>query len=135
MDRIASERRSWLMSRVRSKDTGPELAVRKLVYGLGYRYRLHVAELPGRPDLVFSRRRKAIFVHGCFWHRHVGCDLATMPKSRVAFWEEKFNANIRRDKRQIAALRRLGWSVLVIWQCELDAEMRLARKIKRFIEH
>ena len=97
--------RSALMSRVKAKDTKPELRVRRSAHGLGYRYRLHRRDLPGSPDLVFPGRRKALFVHGCFWHRHQGCRKTTMPKTRAKFWQRKFDDNVRRDERVIAALR------------------------------
>ena len=103
----------------RGKDTAPELAVRRIAHGMGLRFRLHRRNMPGRPDLVFPRHRLAVFVHGCLWHQHQGCRFAHIPKSRVAFWKEKFAANVARDKRNIAALRGLGWRVLVIWECQV----------------
>lgn len=122
------------MGRVRSKNSRPELAVRKLVFGMGYRYRLHAGELPGRPDLVFRPRRKVIFVHGCFWHRHSGCALARMPKSRVEFWGPKLEGNRKRDDRNKRALACGGWKVLTIWECELDKAERLKKVIRRFLD-
>src|SRR5690606_24950543 len=109
------------MSRIRGRDTSPEVVVRRLLTSLGYRYRIHVHALPGRPDIVFSRRRKVIFVHGCFWHRHADsrCRLARLPKSRLEFWVPKLEANKARDSRTIARLRRSGWRVLVVWECQL----------------
>ena len=133
MDRLSQERRSWLMARVRSTDTSPELLVRKLVWGLGYRYRLHVSKLPGRPDIVVSRWRKIIEVRGCFWHRH-GCKLSTMPKTRVRFWHEKFLRNVERDKKNLRSLRRDGWSVLVVWQCSLKDIEKAKNRIHEFLE-
>ena len=118
VDRLSPERRSRLMSRVRGKDTTPELVVRRLAHGLGYRFRLHKKTLPGKPDLVFPRLRVAIFVHGCFWHRHRGCPKATMPKSRVEYWAEKFERNVERDARVVRALEEAGWTVHTIWECE-----------------
>src|SRR4051812_5907882 len=100
------------MSKVRSGDTKPEMVVRRLLHGEGYRYRLHDRRLPGSPDIVFASRRKAIFVHGCFWHRHPGCRRATTPKTRTSFWEAKFAANVARDQRQLQSLDKLGWNVL-----------------------
>ncbi len=123
------------MSRVRSKDTKPEMFVRRLVHGMGYRYRLHRGDLPGCPDLVFPSRRAVIFVHGCFWHRHRGCPHARLPKSRVAFWEAKLEGNRRRDEENIERLRALGWRVLVIWECELSDLDGTTEKIKGFLEH
>ena len=117
-DIVDSKRRSELMANIRGRDTAPELAVRRIAHRMGLRFRLHRNDLPGRPDLVFPKHRLAVFVHGCFWHRHEGCRHASTPKSRVAFWTEKFAANVVRDARQEAALRALGWRVLVIWQCE-----------------
>jgi len=122
------------MARVRSTNTRPELAVRKLVFGLGYRYRLHARELPGCPDLVFRPRRKVIFVHGCFWHRHASCALARMPKSRLEFWRPKLEGNRKRDDRNKKALAREGWKVLTIWECELNNADRLKKIIRRFLD-
>lgn len=123
------------MSRVRGKDTSPELTVRRLVHALGYRFRLHRRDLPGSPDLVFPSRRKVIFVHGCFWHRHPdpGCKLARMPKSRQEFWEPKLEGNRARDLRNEAALRGLGWDVLTIWECELRDRASLENKVGTFL--
>lgn len=134
MDTVSSLRRSEIMARVRSRDTRPELVVRKLAYGLGYRYRLHARELPGRPDLVFRPRRKVVFVHGCFWHGHPGCSLARVPKSRTAFWEAKFETNKARDARVGKALRAIGYSVLTIWECEVADHAKVERKLKRFLD-
>ena len=125
--------RSELMRRVRGKDTTPELAVRRVAHALGYRFRLHRRDLPGTPDLVFPRLRRAIFVHGCFWHRHEGCARTTMPKTRAAYWREKFEQNIRRDRRNLAALGRLGWEVLVVWECQTLERAELAARISRFL--
>jgi DNA mismatch endonuclease (patch repair protein) len=116
VDRLTSQARSQLMARVRSKDTTPELLVRRLLHRLGYRYVLHDKRLPGRPDLVFPSRKKVILVHGCFWHGH-SCKLGTIPKTNSEFWREKFAANEARDQRQAAALRRAGWQVMVVWEC------------------
>lgn len=132
MDRVSSEKRSLIMSAVRSKNTSPELAVRRLVYGLGYRYRLHSKSLPGCPDLVFSGRRKVILVHGCFWHRHPKCRYATTPKSRVDFWMAKFERNVARDRRVCRELKKMGWAVMVVWQCELKDLQQLSQRIEAF---
>ena len=128
-----SPARSALMARVRGKDTKPEIVVRSIVHRLGYRFRLHRAGLPGRPDLVFAGRRKAIFVHGCFWHRHPGCRGTTTPKTRASYWQEKFRQNIERDRRAIEALEEAGWSVMVVWECETRDSKTLARRLKQFL--
>lgn len=117
-DRLSPSERSRLMARVRSKNTAPELAVRKISHGLGYRFRLHRADLPGRPDIVFPRHRLVVFVHGCFWHRHPNCSRATTPATNTAKWQEKFERNVLRDSRSASELATLGWDVLVIWECE-----------------
>lgn len=119
VDRLTPERRSWLMSRVRSRDTSPEMHVRKAAHALGLRFRLHRKDLPGSPDLVFPRYRTAIFVHGCFWHRHPDCRKASMPKTKADFWQAKFDTNVERDARAVEALERLGWRVTTIWECEV----------------
>lgn len=121
------------MAAVHSKNTKPEMVVRKLVFGMGYRYRLHSAKLPGKPDMVFPGKCKVIFVHGCFWHRHKGCRYATSPKTRVDFWEGKFAANVARDKRTERELKKLGWSVLTVWQCQLKEPERLAKRLDDFL--
>ena len=123
------------MSRVRSKDTKPEMRVRRLVHGLGYRYRLHVRELPGTPDLVFPSRRAVIFVHGCFWHRHENCALARLPKSRLDFWRKKLESNTTRDAAQQERLRELGWRVLVVWECQLGDTTKLTDTIRHFLDN
>ena len=125
--------RSALMAKVRGRNTGPEMTVRRLLFANGYRYRLHAGDLPGRPDIVFRRRRKAIFVHGCFWHRHAGCARATTPKVRRAFWLEKFDRNRERDARNESALRAEGWSVLTVWECETADRDALAARLIEFI--
>jgi DNA mismatch endonuclease, patch repair protein len=123
------------MARVRGKNTGPELAVRRLIHGMGYRFRLHRKDLPGKPDLVFSGRRKVIFVHGCFWHRHPdpACKLARLPKSRQDFWRAKLDNNRERDLRQEVALRADGWGVLTIWECQLRDKASLTNEIRTFL--
>ena len=118
MDHITPERRSWLMSQVKSKDSAAEMRVRRIAHSMGLRYRLHRCDLPGTPDLVFSTRRVVLFVHGCFWHRHPGCKKATMPKSRVGFWRSKFERNVARDRKAVRELQALGWTVEIIWECE-----------------
>ena len=134
MDTLEPLQRSARMALVRDKNTKPELLVRSLVHGLGYRYRLHRRDLPGTPDLVFSSREKVIFVHGCFWHRHEGCALARLPKSRLEFWGPKLEGNAVRDKRNRSALRRLGWRVMTIWECQLHNRPQLVSRIRRFLD-
>jgi len=134
MDTLTPAERSARMALVRAKDTKPELLVRSLVHGMGYRYRLHRRDLPGTPDLVFPGRSKVIFIHGCFWHRHARCALARLPKSRVDFWLPKLTANAKRDARNMRALRQRGWSVLTIWECQLSDVAKLANRIRRFLD-
>lgn len=120
VDRLSVERRSWLMSRVRSRDTSPELRVRRIAHGMGLRFRLHRRDLPGRPDLVFPKYKTVVFVHGCFWHRHPLCPKASTPKTKIEFWEEKFRRNQQRDRDNITRLVSGGWSVGIIWECETN---------------
>lgn len=121
------------MSRIKGKDTKPELIVRSLLHSMGYRYRLHQKNLPGKPDLVFKKFRTVIFVHGCFWHRHKGCKFAYDPKSRQEFWQRKFTGNEVRDKKNRSALEKLGWKVWVIWECEVNNIEKLKRKVSAFL--
>ncbi|MFN3715961.1 MAG: very short patch repair endonuclease [Thiobacillus sp.] len=123
------------MSRVRSKNTTPELAVRRLVFGMGFRYRLHDGRLPGKPDLVFPSRRKVLFVSGCFGHGHKGCRYARVPKTRADFWREKIQKNKARDRANIILLQRNGWKVLTVWQCELKSIEALTKKLYEFLEN
>lgn len=134
-DTLSPAARSERMSRVRGKDTKPEMLVRRLVHGLGYRYRLHGRKLPGAPDLVFPTRRKAIQVHGCFWHRHPDpeCRLARLPKSRQEFWMEKLDGNRARDERNAAAIRALGWEQLELWECQLRDRGEVERRVIEFL--
>ena len=118
VDTISEERRSWNMSRIRSKNTKPELVVRSLLHGMGFRFRLHVKDLPGKPDIVLPKYKTVIFVHGCFWHRHQGCKEATTPKTRTDWWLEKLHRNVARDQEAIAALSSHGIKVVVVWECE-----------------
>ncbi len=133
MDILTLEQRSSLMSRIRGKDTGPEIKVRRLVHALGFRFRLHRHDLPGSPDLVFPSHRKVIFVHGCYWHRHQGCQYAYSPKSNVTFWQSKFKANVARDQCVITMLEALGWKVLVIWECETRIAEVLRTRLIAFL--
>ena len=133
MDTLSPKERSERMARVRSKDTEPEMAVRRLVHGMGYRYRLHGRRLPGRPDMVFASRKKVIFVHGCFWHRHADCRLARLPKSKLDFWLPKLERNRERDREVQEELRRRDWAVLVVWECEVSDLESLALRIDMFL--
>ena len=134
MDTVSSKRRSEIMSRVRSKNTKPEMTVRSLVHSLGYRYRLHGKDLPGKPDMVFRSRKKVIFIHGCFWHRHRGCQKTSTPKSRVDFWTAKFEGNKARDAKIKRKLTRMGWQYLVIWECQVKDKEKLEKRITNFLE-
>ncbi len=127
------ETRSRIMRAVKGKDTAPELAVRRLVYAMGYRYRLHRKDLPGKPDLVFSRLRKVVFVHGCFWHGHDCIRGARMPKANQAYWQSKIRRNSLRDANHIAALQSQRWRVKVIWECELKDMGRVRDRLGRFL--
>jgi len=120
------------MARIRAKNTKPELAVRRLVHAMGYRFRLHARNLPGSPDIVFPARRKVLFVHGCFWHSHEGCPRAFVPKSSAKFWRRKLTNNKTRDARNLEALHAEGWDARVVWECEL-ADPKLAAGLKRFL--
>jgi DNA mismatch endonuclease, patch repair protein len=133
MDIISKERRSWNMSRIRSKDTNPEKLVRSALRRLRYRFRTYPLKLPGKPDIVVARRRLLIFVHGCFWHRHRACKFAYTPKSRVSFWQKKFCQNVERDRTRAKELKKLGWRVSVIWECETKDLARLERKIRSIL--
>jgi len=133
VDRLTPERRSWLMSRVRGTNTTPEMRVRKAAHALGLRFRLHRKDLPGKPDLVFPKHHLALFVHGCFWHRHADCPKASMPKSREDYWKEKFDANVVRDARVETELRRLGWRVATIWECETRIDADIAERIRELL--
>jgi DNA mismatch endonuclease (patch repair protein) len=132
-DTRSPEQRRRIMQSVKTRDTGPELAVRRVLSGLGYRYRLNSKKLPGRPDIVLPGRRKAIFVHGCFWHSH-GCAKGQASKSRLEYWGPKLAANRERDAAQLRALQALGWSVLTVWQCETRDEDALRARLKRFLD-
>lgn len=131
VDFLSPDGRSKRMSRIRGKDTKPELALRKVLHGLGFRYRLNVPNLPGKPDIVFPRYKTVVFVHGCFWHRHPGCKIATTPKSNTEFWIQKFEKNKERDARARKALEESGWRVLVVWECEVDSMKKALETGKR----
>lgn len=130
-DHLTRTKRSWNMSRIRSKNTAPEINVRRALHRRGYRYALHGAKLPGKPDLVLRRFRIVIFVHGCFWHRHRGCLQCTTPKSNTDYWIPKLDGNALRDARHRKALRQQSWKVIVIWACEANSPKRLARRLNR----
>jgi DNA mismatch endonuclease (patch repair protein) len=134
-DTLAPMERSRRMALIRSKDTKPEMRVRSLIHGLGYRYRLHDKTLPGTPDLVFPSKRRIIMIHGCFWHRHgsKSCRLARLPKSRLEFWESKLEQNRKRDLRTTQKLVSMGWSVLTLWECQLTDLQKLADRITSFL--
>ncbi len=133
-DKLSPAERSHLMSRVRNRDTGPERALRRLLTDLGYRYRLQYDRIPGRADIALPGRRKAIWVHGCFWHRHPGCRRATLPQSRREFWIPKLEGNRRRDLAVQEAARSLGWDTLVVWECELRDPDGLTERLRVFVE-
>lgn len=134
MDTLSPEERSRRMSRVKSKNSKPELLVRKLVHSMGYRYRLHESRLPGKPDLVFWGKQKIILVHGCFWHRHGRCPLTRWPKSKLDFWKPKLESNKKRDKRNISKLKSMHWDVLIIWECEIPNRENLVERLKTFLD-
>lgn len=129
MDRVSKEKRRWTMSRVKGQDTKPEKVVRSILHRLGFRFRLHVANLPGKPDIVLPKYRTVIFVHGCFWHRHTGCKRATTPASNTEYWKKKFLKNIERDFKNKVSLESLGWKVLIVWECELQDMPKLIRHL------
>jgi len=131
-NRTQAQRRATMQA-VRGSDTQPEWIVRRLLHGLGYRYRLHVKNLPGKPDIAFSKRKKAIFVHGCFWHAH-GCGIGQPPKSKLDYWLPKLEQNRQRDARKAKELCDMGWKTLMIWQCELEDIRALKKKLKSFLE-
>lgn len=132
-DVFSKEKRSWVMGRVKGRDTKPELLVRSVVHRMGYRFRLHRRELPGCPDIVLPRHSKVIFVHGCFWHGHKRCHRSRRPATHELFWNRKLDANVRRDERSQRLLRRTGWKLLVVWECETRDETALSRKLTGFL--
>lgn len=133
MDFFTKEQRSKCMSHIKAKDTNPELVVRRTAHAMGYRFRLHRRDLPGTPDLVFPSRQKVIFVHGCFWHRHKGCRLASEPKSRREYWLPKFERTLQRDCEALASLRNQGWQCLVVWECETQNQEMLSKRLLSFL--
>ncbi len=135
VDQLSPDGRSALMGRIKGKDTQPEQIVRRLTYRLGYRFRLHRRDLPGCPDLVFSGRRKVIFVHGCFWHRHSGCSRTHNPKSNQIYWRPKLARNVQRDQAARKALKTVGWEVLIVWECETAHLEPLEKRLRQFLEN
>ncbi|MBN1518271.1 DNA mismatch endonuclease Vsr [Candidatus Sumerlaeota bacterium] len=135
MDKISPKRRSENMRQIRSKDTKPEMVVRRLIFSMGFRYRLHRKNLPGKPDLVFAGKKKVIFVHGCFWHQHhlKTCLDSRMPKSNQEYWKPKLMRNVERDKANRKALKKIGWSVLVVWECEIKKCDKLRARLYSFL--
>ena len=127
MDNFSREKRSRIMSSIKSKDTKPEKIVRSLLHKMGYRFRLHRKELPGKPDIVLPRFRKVIFVHGCFWHGHLNCKRSKRPTSNQSFWQKKLDQNIARDKQAVSELKKLGWNILVIWSCQVNDSEQLKK--------
>ncbi|WP_129127079.1 very short patch repair endonuclease [Geomonas oryzae] len=132
-DVFNKEKRSWIMSRIRGGNTKPEITVRKLLHGMGFRFRLHVKTLPGKPDIVLPRYRKVILVHGCFWHGHQDCPRSKRPATNAEFWNDKITANMERDRRNKSALEDAGWQVLELWTCELKDTERLSERLKCFL--
>ena len=138
MDHLTPERRSWNMSRIRNKNTKPEILVRSLLHRMGYRFTVNATnnrKLPGKPDIVLPKYKAVIFVHGCFWHRHKGCKETTTPKSRTEWWQAKFDGNVARDRKNQRLLRKDGWKVIVAWECETKKEDTLNKVAKRFSNH
>lgn len=134
MDVFNEEKRSWIMSRVKNKDTKPEIIVRSIIHRLGYRFRKNNLNLPGRPDIVLTRHRKVIFVHGCFWHGHGQCKRASRPATNKMFWDKKLDANIVRDKHNNKVLKSLGWKTLTVWECQIKNQDKLLAKLENFLK-
>ena len=133
MDRLTPEERSRNMAKIRGKNTKPELLVRSMLHRAGYRFSLHRKDLPGTPDIVLRKYRTVIFVHGCFWHRHKNCKIASMPKSNVEFWQAKFDRNVHNDKKHKRELKKLGWHVLTVWECQLKKPDKVLAKLERLL--
>lgn len=132
VDNVSKDKRSKIMSSIRSMDTKPELAVRKILTKLGYRYRLHRKDLPGTPDIVFFGRKKVIFVNGCFWHAHKNCKISHIPENE--FWKKKILTNVQRDQKNLYKLKELGWSYLVLWECEIADIKKTTERIQKFLQ-
>jgi DNA mismatch endonuclease (patch repair protein) len=133
VDIFSREKRSQIMASIHGRDTTPERLVRSMAHGLGFHFRLHVRTLPGSPDIVFPKHHKIVFVNGCFWHNHRGCRRSKLPASNVAFWRKKLSDNAKRDRRNLSSLHRLGWDVLVLWECELQKPPGLPMRLKEFL--
>jgi DNA mismatch endonuclease (patch repair protein) len=133
-DKLTAEHRSWNMSRIRGKNTNPEKEVRSILHRMGYRFRLHRKDLPGRPDIVMPKFRTVIFVHGCFWHLHTGCNQGRIPATRREFWENKLSGNAKRDKQHQRVLRQLGWHVITVWECDVERSgEKVAHRLSRLL--
>jgi DNA mismatch endonuclease, patch repair protein len=133
-DTLSKDKRSLLMSHVRHKDTKPECIVRSALHKAGFRFRLHNKSLPGTPDIILPKYRTVIFVHGCFWHRHPNCKMATMPKQNADFWKQKFEHNIQRDKQKAHDLEALGWHVVTVWECETKRIEELSNRLAALLK-
>ena len=133
MDNLTTEQRKLCMSRIRSKNTKPEIAVRKILTKLGFRYRLHNSKLPGKPDIVISKARKIIFINGCFWHQHKNCAKQAMPKVNREYWRPKLQRNVEKQEQDIKSLRKLGWKVYKIWECQTKNEQKLTQKLLKIL--
>lgn len=131
MDTFSRKQRSECMSKIRHKDTRPELVARKALTELGYRYRLHRKDLPGSPDIVMPRLKKIIFINGCFWHQHKGCKRSSMPKSNKDYWKPKLEKNIERQKKDVRLLKKDGWSIIVLWECETNNKDKMMKKLEK----
>lgn len=132
-DVFSREKRSWIMGRVKGRDTKPEILVRSMIHRMGFRFRLHRKDLPGKPDIVLPKYKKAVFIHGCFWHGHKGCPRAARPTSNVDFWNRKIDGNIRRDATAQKDLRAMGWKFLVVWQCQIRDLDALQKRLEGFL--
>lgn len=135
-DKLSKEQRSWNMSRIRGKDTGIEVAVRKQLFSLGYRYRKNDKKLPGKPDIVFPKYKTVVFIHGCFWHMHSDCKIARIPKSNTNFWIEKLNRNVEKDQKNTSLLKEMGWNVITVWECEIIKDLpAVTQRIVNSLNH
>ena len=134
VDIYSKQKRSDIMRGVRSSNTEPEIRIRKLLHSLGYRFRLYRSDLPGKPDIVLSKYKSVIFIHGCFWHHHNGCKKSVLPKSNRKFWKDKIFDNVKRDNRLKSELENLGWKVLVLWECEVNQHILIKSRIKEFLK-
>ena len=134
MDTASPEKRSWIMRQVKGRDTSPEKIVRSLLHRMGYRFRLQRDDLPGKPDIVLPRFKTVVFVNGCFWHRHSGCKRATTPATNVDYWQTKFERNVARDARNQAELEKMGWRVVIVWECELKDKTTLEKRLDDYLK-